>query len=66
MTTAAHHLVSVTRLWATSPTVVGIFETAEAAQAAVRVCQQDEFGPDCYSIETWRDRDRTNGAPESQ
>ncbi|PPH28609.1 hypothetical protein [Rathayibacter sp. AY1F9] len=61
MTTAAHHLVTVTRLWTTGPDVVGIFATREAAEAAVASARRDDAGPDRYSIETWRDHQRDDG-----
>jgi hypothetical protein len=61
MTTSEHHLVTVTRLWATGPAVVGIFATREAAEAAVGSARGDDSGPDRYSIETWRDQDQQRG-----
>ncbi|PPF20583.1 hypothetical protein [Rathayibacter sp. AY1A7] len=53
MTTSEHHLVTVTRLWASAPAVVGIFTTREAAETAVRDARGDGSSPDSYSIETW-------------
>ncbi|PPF18250.1 hypothetical protein C5B92_06970 [Rathayibacter sp. AY1A4] len=58
MSDTEHHLVLVTRLWASAPTVLGIYTTHADAEAAVADDAPTGPTPDRYHHETWRGGER--------
>ncbi|PPH63114.1 hypothetical protein C5D25_07350 [Rathayibacter sp. AY1D7] len=53
MTNVEHHLVTVSRLWTSAPSIVGIFSTLEEARAVVAALHTEVTDPDQYGLQTW-------------